>query len=36
MRKIVLTVLGVVALLTFVASGAALANMMPGERVTDG
>jgi len=33
MRKIVLTVLGAVALLTFVASGAALANMMHGERV---
>lgn len=33
MRKIVFTVLGVVALLTFVASGAALANMMQGERV---
>jgi len=33
MRKIVSTVLGVVALLAFVASGAAFANMMHGERV---
>ena len=33
MRKIALTVLGVVALLAFVASGAAWANMMHGEQV---
>ena len=33
MRKIVLTVLGVVAFLAFVASGAAWANLMHGERV---
>jgi CHRD domain len=33
MRKIVLTVLGVVAFLAFIASGAAWANLMHGERV---
>ncbi len=33
MRKIVLTVLGLVALVAFVASGAAMANEMHGERV---
>jgi hypothetical protein len=33
MRKIVLTVLGVVAFLAFIASGAAWANLLHGERV---
>jgi hypothetical protein len=33
MRKIVLTVLGVVAFLAFIATGAAWANLMHGERV---
>jgi hypothetical protein len=33
MRKYVLTVLGVVALVAFAASGAAWANMMHGEQV---